>query len=222
MKNPNDKILKDLKNTLASVNKMIEAIGEGGDTPVTPYDMDVLGREINQFEISSWVKNSPDQQQIQDIISDYKSLELDANGLPDSDNDVNTSKLKDIQTNVQTLIANFQIKPKDAGSDTKVDLQMLLRSVNNIIEAISEGGDEPISQADMDELSSQIELFRDWKTSDKFTKKIVHDFDHLQLDSFDMPQSDNEDNSNLLANIALNIKKMMAASSATDSEKNAA
>ena len=222
MKNPNAKILKDLKNTLESVSNMISAIGEGGDTPVSPYDMDILAREIDQFEISAWVKNSTQKHLIKEIVNDYKSLELDPNGLPDSDNDVNTSKLTDIQSNLQTMILSFQRESKDTGSETKADLEALLISVNNIIAAISEGGDEPISQADMDELSSQVELFRKSKRADKVTKKIVHDYDHLQLNSYDFPLSDSEDNSNLLANIALNIKKMITESKGIDSEKKAA
>jgi hypothetical protein len=111
---------------------------------------------------------------------------------------------------------NYGSSKPTGEQDSSAKLNAVLKSVQNIIEAISEGGDEPVSKADMDTLKNWIKSIHpyaeDKKNHDQFIYRNIHaQFTLLDLDKNGLVSSDvkNDENTDFLNSIAKDIQMLI-------------
>jgi hypothetical protein len=188
------KTVEKLKKVQAHVVNVQNAISEGGSGKVAVNDWESVIHLVKEYKEPAnnyWTKQGPNAPFIQAIIHAFDSL---GNKLPKQDSVVDTNAINTILANIQKQIDH--VKPGDQ-QVSLVELNEALVSVQNIIKAISEGGDEPVSADDMHTLTSLVNLYRvhHWehkKNPDKHVvKNLIEKFNQLVLDAGGLVESDN-------------------------------
>jgi hypothetical protein len=240
----NEEVIRSLKVAQAHVTHIQTAISEGGSGVVYPNDWQSLQHLVKKYKDpknSHWTKQAPNAPFIQAIVRAYDSL---ANKPPRQDFEADTNAINTILANIQKQINNYDAhtetsqrdkslnhieihhkRPKEPESSAHLNrsdkaaiievLQTGLESVYNIHDAISEGGEVPVAQSDMEALILIVESLKAAPWSHKSLYKheiqsIESDFKHLKLDKNSLPESDNIENSKRLDYIAKNMQKIIS------------